>query len=118
MLYGPGDVELCAWGPAGEAAEAAAPLAAEAPVPADWLQRVPRVQDMAASQPVEQAQARQAQPRTSPATRSAIARLAVSPGLSMPKSCTTPGWPWAAGPSMRKSAAGSPGPLSLGRMPV
>lgn len=52
------------------------------------------------------------------ATSSAIARLAVRPGDSMPKSCITPAQPCSSGPSMRKSAAGSPGPLSLGRTPL
>ena len=36
---------------------------------------------------------------------------------SAPNSCTRPGRPWPSGPSIRKSAAGSPGPVSLGRMP-
>ena len=38
---------------------------------------------------------------------SPIASARVSPGDSMPKRLTSPGTPWVAGPSMRKSGAGS-----------
>lgn len=57
-------------------------------------------------------------PQTIAATASPMASDAVRPGDSMPNSCTTPAAPCCAGPSMRKSPAGSPGPLSLGRMPL
>jgi len=57
--------------------------------------------------------------RTSVATYSPIASDAVMPGDSMPNSCTTPGTPCCAGPSMRKSAAAvSPGAWIFGRMPA
>lgn len=58
----------------------------------------------------------QASPRRA-ATTSAMASDEVRPGLSMPKRFTSPGTLCSSGPSMRKSAAGSPGPESLGRMP-
>ncbi|MCY1176566.1 rhamnulose-1-phosphate aldolase/alcohol dehydrogenase [compost metagenome] len=48
----------------------------------------------------------------------AMARLAVSPGDSMPNRLTRPGRPWSLGVWMKKSAAGSPGPPSFGRMPL
>lgn len=51
-------------------------------------------------------------------TSSAMARLLVRPGDSMPSRCTRPATPWSAGPRIMKSAAGSCGPLILGRMPA
>ena len=51
-------------------------------------------------------------------TLAAIARLAVSPGDSMPNRFTSPAKACRPAPSSRKSAAGSPGPTSLGRMPA
>src|ERR1700731_1609768 len=53
-----------------------------------------------------------------PTTSSASESELVSPGDSMPNSCTIPGNPCSAGPSTTKSAAGSPGPVSLGRTPA
>jgi dethiobiotin synthetase len=57
--------------------------------------------------------------RASSSARAALARarLAVSPGDSMPKKCTRPGTPCRRGPWIWKSGAGSPGPAVLGRMP-
>ncbi len=52
------------------------------------------------------------------ATCSAIASDAVSPGDSMPNRFTSPGTPCSAGPWIRKSRAGSPGPAIFGRMPA
>ncbi|SDF21662.1 hypothetical protein SAMN04488105_114171 [Salipiger thiooxidans] len=71
-------------------------------------------------EPVEVAKGPEGPPQASPrraATTSAMASDEVRPGLSMPKRFTSPGTPCSSGPSMRKSAAGSPGPESLGRMP-
>lgn len=71
-------------------------------------------------EPVEVAKGPEGPPQASPrraATTSAMASDDVRPGLSMPKRFTSPGTPCSSGPSMRKSAAGSPGPESLGRMP-
>ena len=51
------------------------------------------------------------------ATSSAIDSAQVRPGDSMPKRWTRPERPCSAGPSMTKSAGGSPGPVSFGRMP-
>ena len=53
----------------------------------------------------------------SPTTSSASDSAAVSPGDSMPNRLTNRGRPWAGGPAIMKSAAGSPGPLSFGLMP-
>ena len=53
-----------------------------------------------------------------PSTSSAIARLAVRPGDSMPNRFIKPGTPWSAGPCSTKSCAGSPGPCSFGRTPL
>ena len=47
----------------------------------------------------------------------AIASDEVRPGDSIPNRLTSRGMPCSAGPSIRKSAAGSPLPVSLGRMP-
>lgn len=47
----------------------------------------------------------------------AMARQDVRPGLSMPKRLTRPFTPCVSGPSMTKSAAGSPSIISFGRMP-
>ena len=58
------------------------------------------------------------EPASRALTSSASARQAVSPGDSMPNRFTSPAMPCASGPSMRKSAAGSPGPASLGRTPL
>ena len=61
---------------------------------------------------------RRAQALSRATTVSPIARQLVRPGDSMPNRLTKPGSPCWAGPSMRKSAAGSPGPLIFGRMPA
>jgi hypothetical protein len=50
-------------------------------------------------------------------TSSAIDSEAVSPGDSMPNRLTRYGMPCSAGPAIKKSACGSPGPRSFGRMP-
>ncbi len=54
----------------------------------------------------------------SPKTCSAMARLAVRPGLSMPNRLTIGPAPWSAGPWIMKSAAGWPGPDSFGLTPA
>jgi len=41
----------------------------------------------------------------------------VNPGDSMPNRLMSRGMPWADGPAIKKSAAGSPGPVSFGLMP-
>lgn len=51
-------------------------------------------------------------------TYSAIARLAVNPGLSIPKRLIRPGMPCARGPSIQKSAGVSPCPDNLGLTPA
>jgi hypothetical protein len=51
-------------------------------------------------------------------TCSAIDSDAVSPGDSMPNRCTSPAMPCSAGVSIMKSAAGSPAPMSFGRIPA
>jgi hypothetical protein len=51
-------------------------------------------------------------------TRSARASEDVSPGDSMPNRLTRPATPWSPAPCTTKSALGSPGPLTLGRMPA
>ena len=51
-------------------------------------------------------------------TCSAIARLDVSPGLSMPNRLTRLSTPWVVASWMTKSLLASPGPESLGRMPL
>src|SRR5579871_2329725 len=50
-------------------------------------------------------------------TCSAMAKEAVRPGDSMPNRLITGRLPFSAGPAMRKSAAGMPGPDNFGRMP-
>ena len=60
----------------------------------------------------------QSTPTTRRRTSSPIASDDVSPGDSMPNSCTTPGQPCSAGPAMWKSAAAAPRPESFGRTPV
>ena len=52
-----------------------------------------------------------------PTTSCAIDNALVSPGDSIPNRCTSPAMPCCAGPSIMKSAAGCPGPVSFGRMP-
>ena len=52
-----------------------------------------------------------------PTTSCAIDSALVSPGNSIPNRCTSPAMPCCAGPSIMKSAAGCPGPVSFGRMP-
>ena len=48
----------------------------------------------------------------------AIDKEAVNPGDSIPNNCTIRGRPWSDGASIMKSAAGSPWPVSLGRIPA
>src|SRR5215470_20232474 len=48
----------------------------------------------------------------------AIDKEAVSPGDSIPNRCTSRGRPWSDGVSITKSAAGSPWPVNLGRIPA
>jgi len=55
---------------------------------------------------------------SSAATCSASASAEVRPGDSMPNRFTSPDTPCVAGPSMRKSCAGSPGPRIFGRTPT
>ena len=58
------------------------------------------------------------QSRASSRTRSAIASAEVSPGDSMPNRLTRRATPCTSGPWITKSAGGSPGPESLGRIPA
>lgn len=51
-------------------------------------------------------------------TRFAIGKHAVKPGDSIPNRFTSPATPCTPGPSIRKSAAASPGPTNLGRIPA
>ncbi len=51
-------------------------------------------------------------------TRVAIGKHAVKPGDSIPNRFTSPASPCTPGPSIRKSAAASPGPTNLGRIPA
>ncbi len=62
---------------------------------------------------VEGAARRRAQAASASTTSSAIASELVSPGLSMPSRLTSPGTPWIAGPSIRKSGIGSLGRMQL-----
>ena len=55
--------------------------------------------------------------RICPTTSAAIDSAEVRPGDSIPNRCTSRGTPCASGPSIKKSAAASPLPVSLGRMP-
>ena len=54
---------------------------------------------------------------TRPATSSASDSAQVRPAIRSRRDATKPERPCSAGPSMTKSAGGSPGPVSFGRMP-